>query len=335
MDTSRFIESIERERLFALTDKGDFKRTSVSQIKVMQIDYRGWQCPVTNHSLYARHSGTMHSGICGEFVLATDITPWWRIDDITKRLSKSGTCSLKHGACYCGSDINVSKCKTQEDGYKFIENLVAVVHDNGNLVGDYEYLSMDDTVVALGSFYTYFYQRMSITLDYGKKCNLDCAYCSSSIHDNFSPFLEFKKVEKLFELALQINPLGQKVLVITGGEPTLSKELVDVVKLAKEKGFENIHINTNSTASFQKYKELLELGCRLDCTFHEQYVTDNQIEKIRNLLDQYGKFKVLVKILGSNKSPFAQRVKSIFGDKWEHVTSHPIYNRDNYEIIAV
>lgn len=331
----QFKNSIDKELLFALTDKGEFKRTSVSQIKIMNINYAGWQCPVANHSLYARHSGLMNSGICGEFSLATDKNPWWNITDVQKLLKDTGTCSFKKGACYCGSDINVAKCKTQEAGYEFIEKLVSIVHEDGKLVGDYKYLDMKDTVVALGSYYTYRYQRLSITLDYGKKCNLDCSYCPSTVHDNFSPFVSLNKIEKLFDLSLQINPLGQKILIITGGEPTISKELFSVVNLAKQKGFGMIHINTNSTASKPKYSKLIEMGCRLDCTFHEQYVTDKQIEKVKDLLEKYGKYNVLVKILGSDSSPFAQRVKNIFGDQWVHVTRHPIYNRANYEIIAV
>ena len=335
MDTSRFEKAVEQELLFALTDKGEFKRTCVSQIKIMNINYKGWQCPIANHSIYFRHSGNATSGICGEFLLATDKFPWWKVTDGKELLQGTGTCNFRRRACYCGSDINVAKCKTQEAGYEFIDHLLSIVHENGKLIDNYERLQMDDNIVALGSYYTYRYQRLSITLDYGKKCNLDCSYCADYIHDNFIPFLSLDKVEKMLDIAQDINPLGEKILIITGGEPTLAKELTKVVEMAKQRKFIKIHINTNSTASKAKYTKLIEMGCRIDCTFHEQYVTDKQIIKVRDLFRKYGRNNVLVKILGPNNSPFALRVKSIFGDDWQYITSHPIYNRDNYEIISV
>jgi 7,8-dihydro-6-hydroxymethylpterin dimethyltransferase len=41
------------------------------------------------------------------------------------------------------------------------------------------------------------------------------------------------------------KPLGSKAIQITGGEPTIREDLLDIVRMAKEVGFSHIQVNTN------------------------------------------------------------------------------------------
>ena len=41
------------------------------------------------------------------------------------------------------------------------------------------------------------------------------------------------------------KPVGSKALQITGGEPTIREDLIDIIKIAKEEGFSHIQLNTN------------------------------------------------------------------------------------------
>ena len=41
------------------------------------------------------------------------------------------------------------------------------------------------------------------------------------------------------------RPMGSKAIQITGGEPTIREDLIDIVRMAKELGFSHIQVNTN------------------------------------------------------------------------------------------
>ncbi len=79
---------------------------------------------------------------------------------------------------------------------------------------------------------------LNITLDLSYECNLNCKFCflyflprASLIREE--AYLTYKEIEKL------VVPLKGKgtTFLITGGEPTLRKDLVDIVKLIKTNKF--------------------------------------------------------------------------------------------------
>ena len=55
-------------------------------------------------------------------------------------------------------------------------------------------------------------------------------------------------LDQLRDLMIQARnerPMGSKAIQITGGEPTIRKDLLDIVKTASEVGFTHIQVNTN------------------------------------------------------------------------------------------
>ena len=78
------------------------------------------------------------------------------------------------------------------------------------------------------------------------RCNLRCSYCfmnagaSGSVYE---PTLD--QIRELLVQARNSKPMGSKALQITGGEPTIREDLLDIVKMAKEVGFSHVQVNTN------------------------------------------------------------------------------------------
>jgi MoaA/NifB/PqqE/SkfB family radical SAM enzyme len=71
----------------------------------------------------------------------------------------------------------------------------------------------------------------------GKRCNYDCSYCSFYTHDNYSPHI---KKEKTFIFLDQLEKHCQERnkkfrLSITGGEPFVHPDILEILKKAKEK----------------------------------------------------------------------------------------------------
>lgn len=87
-------------------------------------------------------------------------------------------------------------------------------------------------------------------------CNFKCPYCRG-MKDEFSGTLKTKQA--LDTLQAWIDQ-GLKNVRLSGGEPTLHKGLVDMVRLCKEGGVERIALSTNGSASTELYDKLVEAG---------------------------------------------------------------------------
>ena len=88
----------------------------------------------------------------------------------------------------------------------------------------------------------------------GKRCNYDCSYCPSSIHDNTSPHTDIEilkvAVDKLVSLGKPIR------LSFTVGEPTVHPKFSELIKYARYKGVHWISVTTNGTLPYEFYASL-------------------------------------------------------------------------------
>jgi len=79
------------------------------------------------------------------------------------------------------------------------------------------------------------------------RCNLRCSYCFMNAGASgrvYEPTLE--KLKELMIMARNERPMGSKAIQITGGEPTIREDLLDIVNAASELGFSHIQVNTNA-----------------------------------------------------------------------------------------
>jgi MoaA/NifB/PqqE/SkfB family radical SAM enzyme len=84
-----------------------------------------------------------------------------------------------------------------------------------------------------------------LTLEITSGCNLSCIHC----YDNFGPGMgELDKVEleDWQRVLRESNDLGTTNIQISGGEPTISPYLVELVKYAHELQFPKVKIYTNA-----------------------------------------------------------------------------------------
>ncbi|MCQ2752026.1 MAG: radical SAM protein [Coriobacteriales bacterium] len=82
-----------------------------------------------------------------------------------------------------------------------------------------------------------------VEIEVTKRCNMKCPVCFMSA-DNTDDGISFEEIEGLIKtLAHKVGP--ETGLQITGGEPTVRDDLADIVRCAKNHGFEGIEINTN------------------------------------------------------------------------------------------
>lgn len=126
----------------------------------------------------------------------------------------------------------------------------------------------------------------------GKRCNYDCSYCPSSIHDNTSPHTDIEilkgAVDKLMTLGKPIR------LSFTGGEPCVHPKFLELVKYCKHVGVSWISVTTNGTLPYEFYSALQadQIIFSIHLEFDWQRVF-NTVESVVELTDK----KVIAQIM--------------------------------------
>lgn len=93
--------------------------------------------------------------------------------------------------------------------------------------------------------------QLKVEWNLGKRCNYDCSYCPSNIHDNFSPHTDIHILEKTVDKLCQINkPLR---ISLTGGEPCIHPNIEDLLEYFKRKDIFWINLTTNGTRDYRWY----------------------------------------------------------------------------------
>jgi cyclic pyranopterin phosphate synthase len=104
------------------------------------------------------------------------------------------------------------------------------------------------------------YLRLSVT----DRCDLRCAYCMPE-RQQFLPRSEVLTLEELHQLSLGFIARGITKLRLTGGEPLVRRDVIDLVRAIGRKlgdGLEELTITTNATQLAQFADDLAAAGVR-------------------------------------------------------------------------
>lgn len=87
--------------------------------------------------------------------------------------------------------------------------------------------------------------QIKVEWNLGKRCNYDCSYCPSSIHDNFSPHTNIDILEATVD---KLCELGKPLRIsLTGGEPAVHPNIEDLLDYFKRKDVFWVNLTTNGT----------------------------------------------------------------------------------------
>ena len=101
------------------------------------------------------------------------------------------------------------------------------------------------------------YLRLSVT----DRCDLRCAYCMPE-RQTFLPKAEVLSLEELYKLSLGFIDRGITKLRITGGEPLVRRDVVDLVKALGRtvgRGLDELTMTTNATRLAEHAKAVGDL----------------------------------------------------------------------------
>lgn len=78
------------------------------------------------------------------------------------------------------------------------------------------------------------------------RCDLACWYCFFYARRTgyvYEPSIE--QIRQMIRVAKSIKPVATNAVQLTGGEPTLRDDLIEIIKAIKEEGIDHIQLNTN------------------------------------------------------------------------------------------
>ncbi len=115
----------------------------------------------------------------------------------------------------------------------------------------------------------------------GKRCNYDCSYCPSSIHDNTSPHTPIETLKSVVDKLLTLNKPVR--LSFTGGEPCVHPQFEELIRYARHKGVPWISVTTNGTRPYEFYS-MLPVS-QYVFSIHFEYDWNRVVNTLRKLRD--------------------------------------------------
>ena len=114
----------------------------------------------------------------------------------------------------------------------------------------------------------------------GKRCNYDCSYCPSVIHDNFSPHTDINILKKTVDKLHEINKPVR--ISLTGGEPCVHPKIEELIFYIKYKEM-FLSITTNGTRDNEFYYSQGRIIDQYVFSLHFEYNWEQILKKIIEL----------------------------------------------------
>jgi MoaA/NifB/PqqE/SkfB family radical SAM enzyme len=126
--------------------------------------------------------------------------------------------------------------------------------------------------------------QIKVEWNLGKRCNYDCSYCPSSIHDNSSPHTDINILEATVDKLCEIGkPLR---ISLTGGEPCIHPDIEDLLDYFKRKDIFWVNLTTNGTRPANWYLQNEMYFNHLVFSLHFEYDWQRVVRTINEFYDR-------------------------------------------------
>ena len=126
--------------------------------------------------------------------------------------------------------------------------------------------------------------QLKVEWNLGKRCNYDCTYCPSSIHDNHSPHTDINILEATVDKLCEIGkPLR---ISLTGGEPCVHPDIEDLLDYFKRKDIFWVNLTTNGTRPANWYLQNEMYFNHLVFSLHFEYDWQRVVRTINEFYDR-------------------------------------------------
>ncbi len=191
--------------------------------------------------------------------------------------------------------------------------------------------------------------RISLT----EVCNMACTYCVTSLSDHKRAPDELKAEDMLSLVRMLKEYAGIEKVRLTGGEPLLYPNLIQIVSGISEMGISSIGLTTNGQLLARKAKALVDAGLKnvnlsLDSLDPEKFKKMGRVGKLNKTLEgieaclDYGlsvKTNMVV-IKGENDDEIVKMLEYCVAHGvevryLELMSMGPLHNNDDYKLVSM
>lgn len=119
---------------------------------------------------------------------------------------------------------------------------------------------------------------IALTWMIGARCNYDCMYCPSELHDKTSSHPDLERLKMVWQSLYQKTKDQQLPYKIsfTGGEVTANKSFLPLIEYLTTGEFNigQLIITTNGSASLNYYKKLARLVDAISFSIHSEFIEE-------------------------------------------------------------
>ena len=125
--------------------------------------------------------------------------------------------------------------------------------------------------------------QIKVEWNLGKRCNYDCTYCPSSIHDNYSPHTDINILESTVD---KLSQLGKPIRIsFTGGEPCVHPHIEDLLEYCRRRDIFWVNLTTNGTRPARWYLQNEMYFNHLVFSLHFEYDWKRVVRTINEFYD--------------------------------------------------
>lgn len=127
-----------------------------------------------------------------------------------------------------------------------------------------------------------------VSIQLTSRCNLDCKICFRRLG------LQEVDTKNIFSLISEIAKFNVDMIVLSGGEPLLRKDLIDIIKFIKNKGIK-VALQSNGLLLSKQLDSLAGLVDVISLSL------DGPNEEINSIFRGHGHFSVIIDLLSKIK----------------------------------
>jgi len=170
--------------------------------------------------------------------------------------------------------------------------------------------------------------RISVT----DRCNLRCVYCMPEVGMTFQPreaLLTFEEIERVAKAAYE---MGVTSLRLTGGEPLVRKNLVNLVSRLSTLGFKDLAMTTNAMLLAPVIQSLADAGLKrvnISC----DSLREERFNAIRRRGDLNTVLRAMDAVEAAGLSPLKINVVILRGENDDEILDFATFARDTGRVV--
>ena len=242
---------------------GTWRDWSTDELVGAKLNFlQNWKCGAGVDNLYIDMDGFVWTASCRVGGKLGNVFEDFAVPSMWINCTKN--------ACSCGADLFIPKSDTMENKslLRRSQNLLTQAELRNN--ESTEFVAMERTHAS---------NQKQVYWEIGRRCNYDCGYCWSWIHNNTD---SHKPLEMLMKATHNIEKRftkGESVnFIISGGEPTANKDFLDWLRYLNTCGH-HISLHSNGSRKPEYYQEIIQYG-DLNLSVHFEFYNREKFVKV-------------------------------------------------------